>query len=168
MDVREFLIYFRNDIPDSANIEWTFDDYLQWHPIFFEKTSEFHQKAKQSYFEQTNKLVDENNFQRYFGIGALSEFAYLGLFNKEDEDNFSELVRKLTYKVNAIENEPEMEDVLHFIYSLVDFLLHEIYPEENSDLRKSLIEMKIKILEKDRFDHENTGELVIRFIDLMI
>lgn len=168
MNVQEFLVFFRKDIPNSDNTEWTFDDYQKWHLIFYELTSNFHQKVKQSYFEQTNKLVDENDFQKYYGIGTLSEFAYLGLFKEEDEVEFSNLIRKLTNKLNKTENESEIKDILDFTYSLADFLLHEYYPEEESDLRKSVIELKIKILEIQRYDRDKIGELVIRFIDLMI
>lgn len=168
MNVQEFLAFFRNNIPNSNNIEWTFDDYQKWHPIFFERTSDFHQKVKQSYFEQTNKLVDENDFQKYYGIGSLSEFAYLGLFEEDDEVEFSNLIRKLTYKLDKTENESEIKAILDFIYSLADFLLHEYYPEKESELRKLLIELKMKIQEKNKCDCEKIGELVIRFIDLMI
>lgn len=167
MNVQEFLSFFRIDIPNRHDIK-TFDDYKQWHATFFKLTADFHQKVKQSFFEQTNKLVDDNDFQKYYGIGTLSEFAYLGLFNEEDEVKFSDLIRKLTNKLDKTENESEIKDILDFIYSLADFLLHEYYPEEESELRKLLVNLKLKILEKNEHDKEKIGELVIRFIDLMI
>jgi hypothetical protein len=168
MNVQEFLVFFRKEIPNSDNIEWSIDDYQKWHPIFYELTSNLHDKVKQSYFEQTNLLIDENNFQKYYGIGTLSEFAYLGLFEEKDEVEFSNLIRKLTNKLDKTENESEIKDILDFIYNLADFLLHEYYPVEESELRKTLIELKMKIQEKNKYDCENIGELVIRFIDLMI
>lgn len=167
MNVQEFLSFFRNDIPNWDNVR-TYDDYKQWHSTFFKLTTDFHQKVKQSFFEQTNKLVDENDFQKYYGIGTLSEFAYLGLFNEDDEVKFSDLIRKLTNKLDKTENESEVKDILDFIYSLADFLLHEYFPEEESELRKLLVHLKLKILEKNEHDKEEIGELVIRFIDLMI
>ena len=167
MDVQEFLVFFRNDIPKINDIDWTFEKHKKWHPIFLDKTSDFHQKVKQSYFEQTNKLIEENDFQKYYGIGKLSEFAYLGLFVEEDEFEFSNLIRKLTSKLHKTENESEIKIILDFIYNFTDFLLHEYYPNKQGELRKVLIDLKMKILEIDKYESEKTGELIIRFIDLM-
>ncbi len=168
MNVQEFLVFFRKEIPHLQSTESAFDDYQKKHLIFHELTSNFHNKAKQSYFEQINKLIDKNDFQKYYGIGTLSEFAYLGLFGEKDEVEFSNLIRKLTNKLDITDNESEIKEILDFIYSLTDFILHEYYPEEGGELRRSIIELKIKILEIEKYDHEKIGELIIRFLDLMI
>jgi len=125
MEVQEFLNLFRGDIPDINNTEWSFDHYQKWHPMFYKKTLDFHRSVKQSYFEQTYKLIDENNYSLYYG--PLSEFSYLGLFNEEDEIKFVCLIRKLTGKIDETEEEYRMGILLDYLYYIADFLLHEYY-----------------------------------------
>lgn len=163
MSVQEFLAFFRDDLSKVLSPS-TYDEYQKWQPIFFEKTQAFHNLAKRSYFEQINKIIDDSNYFNYYG--DLSKFSYLGLFRNNDEIEFSNLIEKIVRKLNVIENTTEMEDTLSFTYSFSDFLLHEYYPEH--ELKKSLKKLKDKIIEVRELDKKKTGELIIRFIDLMI
>lgn len=165
MNVQEFLSLYSSELDDFLNIK-SFEDYQNWHPKFFAKTIDFHLAVKKSYFEEINKIINENNYNSYYG--SLSKFSYLGLFNEEDEGKFVEIIRKLIMKLDAANETITMEPILNFLYSFTDFLLHEYYPNKESKLEMSLIELKSKIIETQKHDKEKMGKLIIRFIDLMI
>ena len=163
MNVQEFLTYFRNDILEDSSFKG-YNDYKKWHSLFFEKSKAFQISSKQSYFEQLSQLVDSGNYSDYYEF--LSEFSYLNIFTEDDEIQFANFIRKLAKELNKIEKKDKMEVVLIFIYSLSDFLLHHFFPI--TVLKEPLKELKDRIFETRKLDHEKTGELVIRFIDLMI
>jgi hypothetical protein len=172
MTVQEFFIHFRYNLPRKPrNRNWTFSDYQKWHLVFYEQTAPFHISVKQSFFEQVNELIDKASYSKVRAQlyqKKLCRFAHLGLFTQEDEANFAIIVKKLSQQLLATNNSEEMEALLWNIYSLADFLMHEIYPEnEESGLVSALRELRSTILETKKLDKEGTGELVIRFINSM-
>lgn len=162
MDVKEFLSHFKADIPIITDA-WTYDDYLKWHSEFYKKTLEFHSSAKQSYFELSNQLIDNRVY--FDTTGTLGNFAYLGLFTDEDETEFVNLIRKATFNLTKIDNEADMETILSYLYWMSDFLFHEI--DYRYKIALVMKELKTKIEETKNLDKKGTGELVVRFIDLI-
>jgi len=163
MDVREFLLKYQDDLPKVLKKRGAFDDYEKWLNDFHKKTLVDHCMVKQSYFEQTKKLINEANYSEYYG--DLGEFAYLGLFDENDEEEFSMIINNLALKLDELEDEDEVENILGFLYTFMDFILHEYYPERK--LLTSISNLRLKIVDKKAFDKKETGELVLRFINLM-
>ena len=94
-------------------------------------------------------------------------FAHLELFIESDHPNFTKLINKLSDNLLKIQTLESMEQALNFIYSYVDFIFHSIYPC-GKELEVSLLVLKSNILKTEALDDEEVGELVIRFIDMML
>jgi hypothetical protein len=162
MDVKEFLAHFKDDLP--VNTFDDYDQYLKWQRAFYKKTLPYHDTAKQSYFHEENRLVD--NGYSHPDAGHLREFAYLGLFTNQDELEFSNLIGKVSGNLVKIDNEQDMDTALNYLYGMADFILHEI--QHGDKLSDSFKDLKSKIIETKKLDTEGIGELVVRFIDLIV
>src|SRR5687768_3272367 len=114
MNVKQFLEHFKDDLRHDRFDDH--NDYLSWHGKFYDKTTPFHYSAKRSFFEEQNRLIDNRNYSLGEASEHLLEFAYLGLFTKEDDADFSRLIQKVSANLKAIDNETDMENALNYLY----------------------------------------------------
>ena len=162
MNVQEFLIKFKSDIPDTEDPNYL---YSEWKPLFFNKTAKYHKLVIASYFEQVNNIIGETNYDLYYPELVL--FARLELFTESDQPNFAKVISKLSDNLLRIQTLESMKQALNFIYPYMDFIFHYVYPCDK-ELMVSLLVLKSNILKTETLDKEKVGELVIRFIDLML
>ncbi|WP_196888424.1 hypothetical protein [Aureivirga sp. CE67] len=161
MTVKEFILKFEEDVHIKNK---TYNEYEKWHTKFYNKTLQYHTSVKESYFMQMNAIIDKAEY-KFSNNKELLPFTYLGLFNEKDQAAFDQLIQKLISNIKKIDTNHQMEEILNFICWLMDFILHEFYPE--GELLKSIKKLKLEIIKSKKLDLNHTRCQVIRFIDLM-
>lgn len=133
MNVLMFIDKFRGELERPvSNEDWNYENFLEWNADFFERTSQFHKSAKDSFFDISNEYIRE---RKIIELRDFIPFLEFYIFREEDEPAFLRLIQNTSSLLSEVNDKRILDDLLDYLNYMLDYLFHEPLFKMDSTLR---------------------------------